>query len=320
MAEHERTFKLFGSEVRILVGPAEDPGQLSPEVAASLVEGFMRSFERRLTRFDPTSELSLLNADPRREVPVSQLLADALRTALQAADWSGGLVDPVILDAIENAGYRKSRAGRRPGPLQEALAWAPGRAPARPAAKEEWRLIAVSTDPPLVRRPPGVQVELGGTGKGLAADLAAGPLAGYSSFVIDAGGDLRIGGKQARDRVVEVSDPFGPGSIYSFELRRGAVATSGLKTRVWRHGDGFSHHLIDPASGRPAWTGVVQATALAGSAVLAETLAKAALLSGPERGLELLGEYGGALVLDSGEIALAGPIATAGCKHVPVAA
>src|ERR1019366_917186 len=42
----------------------------------------------------------------------------------------------------------------------------------------------------------------------------------------------------------------------------GGVATSGLNVRVWRTPDGFSHHLLDPASGRPAWTGLIGATAL----------------------------------------------------------
>ena len=67
-------------------------------------------------------------------------------------------------------------------------------------------------------------------------------------------------------------------------LATGAVATSGLNVRLWRRADGTpAHHLLDPATGDPAWTGVVGATALAPTALEAETLAKAALLSGPPR-------------------------------------
>ena len=62
----------------------------------------------------------------------------------------------------------------------------------------------------------------------------------------------------------------------------GAVATSGLRTRIWRTAGGYAHHLIDPARGKPAWTGVIQATALAPTALEAETLAKTALLRGPD--------------------------------------
>ena len=79
------------------------------------------------------------------------------------------------------------------------------------------------------------------------------------------------------------------------------MATSGLGTRIWRTGSGFAHHLLDPATGRPAWTGVIQATAVGSTGVEAETLAKTALLFGPERGLRVLEPEGGALVLDDGQ-------------------
>ena len=86
------------------------------------------------------------------------------------------------------------------------------------------------------------------------------------------------------------------------------MATSGLRTRLWRTADGYAHHLIDPASGQPAWTGVVQATALADTTLEAETLAKTALLLGPERGRQLLARHGGALILDRGELVLTGDL------------
>ena len=73
------------------------------------------------------------------------------------------------------------------------------------------------------------------------------------------------------------------------ELGCGAVATSGLNVRIWRRADGrYAHHLLDPATGEPAWTGLVGATALGATALEAETLAKAALLSGPDGRRELL--------------------------------
>jgi len=79
--------------------------------------------------------------------------------------------------------------------------------------------------------------------------------------------------------------------------------------RIWRDGDGrYAHHLLDPASGEPAWTGLIGATALGDTAVEAETLAKAALLSGPAGGREALGGRGGLLVHDSGRVETVGPL------------
>jgi len=61
-----------------------------------------------------------------------------------------------------------------------------------------------------------------------------------------------------------------------------------------------SSHLLDPSTGAPAWTGLVQASALAPTALEAETLAKAAYLSGPLAARGLLADHGGILVDEAG--------------------
>ena len=76
-------------------------------------------------------------------------------------------------------------------------------------------------------------------------------------------------------------------------LADGAAATSGVTRRGW--------HLIDPGTGRPARTGIVQATALAPTALEAEVRAKAALLAGPAAAGDHL-PHGGLLVLADGEV------------------
>jgi thiamine biosynthesis lipoprotein len=302
--EHERRMELFGSRVRVLVGTPAEENLLRPELAGLGAEVFLHMVHRRLSRFDPASELSRLNAAATEEVEVSALTARAVEAALWAAEATGGLVDPTLVGELEDAGYARSRVGLEPAPLAEALPAAPPRRPARPRQDERWRLVTVEGR--TVRRPPGLRLDFGGTAKGLAAELCAARLAGYSSFAVDAGGDVFMGGKGGLPRLVEVEWPLPDHPPLRFELVDGAVATSGIASRVWRDERGFSHHLIDPASGRPAWTGVVQATALASSGVAAEALAKAAVLSGPEAGLELLEHDGGLLVLDDGTILRAG--------------
>jgi len=171
-----------------------------------------------------------------------------------------------------------------------------------------------------VVRPPGLRFDSGGTGKGLAADLLAASLRGYSRFVVDCGGDIRIGGADALVRPYEVlvEHPISGTRAYVLRLGGGGVATSGLDVRIWRGEDGrCAHHLLDPATGEPAWTGLVGATALGDTALEAETLSKAALLSGPEHGRELLAARGGLLVHDSGRVELAGPLAAAPRVRLP---
>jgi thiamine biosynthesis lipoprotein len=156
-----------------------------------------------------------------------------------------------------------------------------------------------------VSRPPGVLFDTGGTGKGLAADAVAAALWGYSRFVIDAAGDLRIGGSFAAVEPyrVAVEHPFDGEPLGSIVVKRGGIATSGVVSRLWRRGDGgFAHHLLDPATGEPAWTGVVSVTALAPTALEAETLAKEVLLRGPDAAAPLLARWGGVVVDDEGTV------------------
>jgi FAD:protein FMN transferase len=152
-----------------------------------------------------------------------------------------------------------------------------------------------------------VRLDSGGIAKGLCADILGARLAGHDAFAVDCGGDMRIGGRARLSRPVRVADPFGGEPLHEFEVTDGGVATSGIGRRNWLDRDELiAHHLLDPSTGRPAFTGIVQATALAPTAIDAETLAKAALLSGPEGGSGWL-RHGGVLVFDDGSFEVIEP-------------
>jgi thiamine biosynthesis lipoprotein len=148
--------------------------------------------------------------------------------------------------------------------------------------------------------PPGVRLDSGGIAKGLFGDLLAAALYDHAAFAVDAAGDIRFGGADGLPRPVQVASPLDDSILHTFELVRGAVATSGISKRSWVDSSGRpSHHLLDPATGRPAFTGVVQVTALAPTGTEAEALSKAALLSGAERARGWLA-HGGLIVYDDG--------------------
>ena len=66
------------------------------------------------------------------------------------------------------------------------------------------------------------------------------------------------------------------------------------------------HHLIDPRTGAPADTDIVQATVLAPTAREAEVLAKAAVIHGSEDAIEFLSRSAAltaVLLLESGDVA-----------------
>jgi thiamine biosynthesis lipoprotein len=297
-AEVQLEFACFGGEVSLLVrGADEDEGHRLAERGREM----LLDAHRQLSRFEPDSELSRLNRDPRTEVPTSPLLRRLVAAVLTAGSRSGGLVDGTLLDAIERAGYERSLDGTEPPTVSRSDLAAQERAPARPNPTADWCAVGVDAQAGTVIRPPGVRIDGGGIAKGLLADLVGEELAAAKTFAVDCCGDIRLGGTSVLNRRIRVDDPFGTEPLHEFELSAGAAATSGITRRSWGGGGvSLAHQILDPASGRPAFTGIVQATALAPTALEAEILAKSALLSGPEDASRWL-PFGGVIVPVEGE-------------------
>jgi thiamine biosynthesis lipoprotein len=296
MIEAVERFECFGSTCAVRAIGAGRHG--SAAQATATARRALEGWHDRCSRFLPGSELSRINRDSRAELPLSPIMALLARAVRTAGALSGGLVDGTLVQEIERAGYERDLG--EPVPLAQALALAPARAPARPDPRARWRLLEVDLTSCLLRRPPGVGLDSGGLAKGLFADVLAARLADCASFAIDCGGDLAIGGAQAIARPIEVQSPFDGRILHTFEAARTGVATSGIARRSWIDDDGRpAHHLLDPASGRPAFTGIVQVTALAPSALQAEIRAKAAILAGPRAARAWL-PHGGVIVLDDG--------------------
>jgi thiamine biosynthesis lipoprotein len=296
IGETTESFECFGGRCAVRVTDPDKPATLAAVEGArhTLLEA-----HRALSRFDPDSELSRLNRDPRRTVPVSPLLRQLVAAALSAGVRSGGLVDATLVDEIEACGYAESRDFSL-GPAAVHLSARGG--PATPSPRAGWCELAVDERAGTVSRPPGLRVDPGGIAKGLMADLIAEALAGFRSFAVDCCGDLRVGGTAGRVRAIQVGDPSAGTPLHELRIASGAVATSGITRRSWVDADGrAAHQILDPATGLPAFTGIVQATAVAPTGLYAETLAKAALLAGPD-GADAWLPYGGVIVTEDGDV------------------
>ncbi len=307
-AEAGEEFDCFGSTCTVLVIGTGEAG--SAHEAAAHAKHALLGWHGRFSRFLAGSELSRLNRDPRTQVPVTALMARFADAVRVAGSITGGLVDATLLADIEGAGYRDELGA--PLPLAEALARAPVRKPAQGSAGRRWRQIAVEQDANTITRPAGLQLDSGGLAKGLFADVLGERLAAHPGFAVNCAGDLLIGGAAEMTRAVRVQSPFDGRILHTFDLSRTGVATSGIGRRSWSGRNGApAHHLLDPATGSPAFTGVVQATALAPSALMAEIRAKAAVLSGPHAAARWL-THGGVIVFDDGshEIVQPPPVVT----------
>ena len=296
-AEALASFGCFGGECTVGIAGL---GPLGPAPAAlDSVRDTLLAWHRRFSRFLPDSELSRLNADPRPTVPASALLVRLAQAVAVAGERSEGLVDGTLGEEIEAAGYATHFEGAGVA-LPEALALAPPRRPAQGDPRRRWALVQGDPSARTVTRPPGLRLDSGGLAKGLFADVLAGELADYDYFVVNLCGDLRLGGTSAAERRIDIESPFDGRIMTAYRLARGAVATSGIGRRSWTGPDGRpAHHVLDPSTGRPAYTGLVQVTALAPTGFEAEWRSKAALLSGPATARARLA-HGGLLVFDDG--------------------
>ncbi len=269
------SFPALGTTATVAV---TDPEALAR--ARTVLARELEAIDLACSRFRSDSELVRLNAASGREVEVSELLLEAVRVALRAAEASGGLVDPTVGNTMRLAGYDRpltvvrSRDGRLFRPSFE------------PAAG--WRTIEVDESRRTLRAPRGVELDLGATAKALAADRAAHVAAEATGagVLVSLGGDIAVAGEPPRGgwsiRLADdCSAPLdAPGPAVS--VHSGGLATSGTTVRRWATAGGELHHIVDPRTGRPTSSPWRTVTVAAASCVDANTASTAALVLGDD--------------------------------------
>jgi thiamine biosynthesis lipoprotein len=269
------SFPALGTTATVVVA---EPAAL--QAARAAVEHELAAFDAACSRFRDDSELSRVNRAAGRPVRVGPVLLDGIRTALDAARRSGGLVDPTMGRPLRLAGYDRTFrlvAARDPGGFVARFEHAAG------AGR-----VDLDEACSLVRVPEGVELDLGATAKALAADRAAAAAAEAAScgVLVSLGGDIAIAGEPPRGGwLVRVADDHrasldGPGPVVALAV--GGLATSGTAVRRWRAGEAELHHVLDPRTGRPAKTPWRTATVAAATCVHANTASTAALVLGDD--------------------------------------
>jgi len=260
-----RRFRSMGMDI-VLTGP-DDGERRVFDLAGDAVERTFREVDARFSRFRPDSELSRVNANAGRWQMVSAQFAHVLQTSLDAARATGGLFDPTVLPALVAAGYDRDYDEVRdsPGPAFE------------PGVPHRWRQVELDERMLYLRE--GAALDFGGIAKGWAVDQALARTTGLPWALIDAGGDMALGGLPPAALQIGVADPNDPASeLARLALDAGALATSSVVGRSW--GPGL-HHVIDPRTWLPARTDLLQATVWAPTCTEAEVLATWTLLRGP---------------------------------------
>lgn len=258
--EFEQTFPAMGTSVDVLVSASTHPA-----AAFVSLQLLFEQQEAKFSRFRPGSLLSRLNAG---ETITDGQLAAACRMAIEAHEFTRGMFNPMILPALQDAGYDRTFAEVAGGAPRSHQVPVPG--------------DALDIDGGRVSLRHG-QLDLGGIVKGWTVDLAVEAFASeFDGMLLNAGGDLRCSGSEdgADGWYVELD---GPSGLAWSGTMTGALATSSVLKRSWTSSSGQpAHHLIDPRTGLPAESPFAQASAWGSTTWRAECWAKAVLIGGAE--------------------------------------
>lgn len=294
---NEIIFRAMGSEIFCAV----DSKRTRVNERLERVPAMFEAWEKTLSRFRAESELSQLNARSGESVRVSDMLWRVLQAAQRAEHWSDGLVTPLILNALEAAGYTQTFAEIQ---SRERARDVETSAPCLVNTLPRWEMNP-TTHSVCVKH--GARLDLGGIAKGWAAEQTANYLGEIGAALVDAGGDMVMTAPPSDGAwYIGIENPFAPDddNVPTVQIARGAVATSGRDFRKWTRDGKPAHHLIDPRTGLPAVTDVLTATVIAPTIFHAEVAAKVALLLGSENGLAWLDarELAARLILENGTI------------------
>jgi FAD:protein FMN transferase len=294
---HRLKFHAVGTEILVCV----DNGSAQPPAELMDVPAWFEEWEQILSRFRADSELSQLNQAGNQPNIVSTVLWDVFQSALNAEEFTEGLVTPTVLDAMLGAGYSSDFACL---PRQQ------------DAPTETQRTVLplnlVQWDPSAhtIQLPADIHLDFGGIAKGWAASQAVSRLREIGPALMNCGGDIAISEPLLDGSPWEIGvyKPFDRGSEYAERLFLGqgcGVASSATDRRRWMQGDQLRHHIIDPRTGMPAQSDVVSATVVAPTAVEAEAAAKSILIRGSLDGLDWLEAnpaLAGLLILEDGQM------------------
>lgn len=235
----------------------------------------VEQLEARWSRFREHSEINTLNRAGGQPVVVSRDTVRLLQRCVRGWRHTNGAFDPSVHDAMIANGYDRDFSVVESGPRACTRATVPAPGLGGTVVDVERRLVSLR---------PGVHVDPGGIGKGLAADLVCAELRarGAAGACVSLGGDVQVSGRAPNgDRwSISIMDPFDEShELARVALSEGAVATSSRLRRVWTRGDERLHHVIDPRTGQPANVRTAAVTAIARSGWWAEVTATSCLLA-----------------------------------------
>lgn len=245
------------------------------------VMGNLSRLERLLSVTEPNSEISALNRAEGEAVQLSEETLLLLQTAAEVSKETGGAFDVTAYPLVKAWGFTQVEYRVPDGEELRGLLEQVG-----------YERLVFSEG--AVRAEGQTQVDLGGIAKGYAGDVLTRALRerGVKSALLSLGGNIAvIGGKPDGSAwKIGVRDPQNTEENLGYvEVKDANVVTSGGYERYFEDEDGnLWHHIIDPATGYPARSGLLSATVIGENGAVCDALSTALFVMGPEKAADYL--------------------------------
>jgi FAD:protein FMN transferase len=276
----KRSQYLMGTLV-FVTGVAPDEETAKTAVAVGLAE--IRRLEQLMSTWILTSELSKVNAAAgKRPVQVGPENMELLKASMHMATLTGGGFNIAVGPAV--AAWNVSQEGRIPSraELDEV----------RPFISLENVVLDETASTAFLKRV-GMQIDVGGIGKGYTADLVVEVMkkAGATAGVVALSGDIKTYGRMPDQEqfVFGIQHPRKKQGVVlgRIELEDEAVSTAGDYQRfIMKDGIRY-HHILDPTTLQPA-RGCQSVTVIAKDGVMADGLDTGIFVMGAKKGMALI--------------------------------
>lgn len=241
--ELSKTWTVWGLEAAIT---GTEPSMMG--AAERIVRDVVADVDEACSRFRSDSELMRLQPFLAGGAEVSPVLAKLMASALDAARWTHGSVDPTLGKDLAALGYDRDLAQVRLNPDGAAVAGTRTQ-PRTPG----WQ--RVSLEGQILTVPEDLRLDLGATAKAVAADWAAARVAAElgCGVLVSLGGDIATAGPSPEGgwQVLVHDLPADPRQQVTLQAGH-AMATSSTQKRRWQIAGHSVHHILDPRFGLPA--------------------------------------------------------------------
>ncbi len=272
------TYYIFGTVVTVKVYDAK----VTKENFAKIGE-ILKDVDRWLNRENADSDIAKVNRMAGKEAAaVSPETFTAVKFALEDSQKSNGVFDLTVGPLVDLWGIGKEGAHK---PADTDIAKAKALIGYQDVVLDEAKHTV------MLKRP-GMSLDIGGTGKGYAADLIADYLVsqGFGGSIIDMGGNLLTVGLKPDGSEwnigIQNPDKSRGNTIGTVKVGPLAVVASGIYERFFIENGVRYHHIMDTATGAPIQNELASVTILCDGAMVGEGLDNLVFAYGLEKGLE----------------------------------